>query len=436
MKKRYDESAKGMWGRATPIADGSHPNLFYNRDEIIELREMVLVRHTPQKLYDLYHSEIKGSMAEPAPDGAPETGKGHNIHFINCSAALSYMFEPNEKKAAAILAALRSFLRAFPDGLFHLGNRKNPEWNARACIAEEDKIVDWYHSFEAFNGMSLAWIFDLIQGLHPEMIVPEERIQIKEWFRKSAQPLKYISEKRIGGPLQWSIDGDSGDPKITREGKTISGYANWWSRDLMPSLACAFVSGSQEEVDFWADSGWPHEMLTADGYTEDYPPLTCNYFDMVMYLLAVFPSGANYDTYTREGYNHEDGTWHTNAYTAEGGAYHWAQMIGVMLGAEMAYHNGMTGVFEITDAGEPAILRVCKRAIESRTERDLQPKNLSGHPRIGYDSSLMLGYRRYADPVLEDAISDVAPYAGFDVRDTVLEFMGYPRRIVWPNKNI
>jgi len=53
MEKRFDESPKGMWGRAKPIADDNHPNLFYDRDEIDELREMVLVRHIPQKLYDL-----------------------------------------------------------------------------------------------------------------------------------------------------------------------------------------------------------------------------------------------------------------------------------------------------------------------------------------------------------------------------------------------
>jgi hypothetical protein len=37
-----------MWGRITPIADGNHPNLYYNQSEIDELRQMVLVQHSPQ----------------------------------------------------------------------------------------------------------------------------------------------------------------------------------------------------------------------------------------------------------------------------------------------------------------------------------------------------------------------------------------------------
>ena len=91
-----------------------------------------------------------------------------------------------------------------------------------------------------------------------------------------------------------------------------------------------------------------------------------------MYLLAVYPSGANTDTYTREGYRLPDSDWYTTDYTS--GGYHFAQMSGAVLGAEMAYHNGMTGVFTLTDKGtEPALLRHWKRAIQSRTEIDRRP---------------------------------------------------------------
>jgi hypothetical protein len=43
-----------------------------------------------------------------------------------------------------------------------------------------------------------------------------------------------------------------------------------------PSLACALVSGDQAAVDYWADSGWPHELLTFDGVTDSYPSDAAN----------------------------------------------------------------------------------------------------------------------------------------------------------------
>ena len=142
---------------------------------------------------------------------------------------------------------------------------------------------------------------------------------------------------------------------------------NWYSRYMGPSLACAVVSGNQAAVDYWADSGWPHDLLTFDGVTATYPSDAANRYDLVMYLLAVYPSGANSDTYAREGFRLPEREWNTTDYTS--GGYHLAQMSGAVLGAEMAYHNGMTGVFGLTGQGtEPALLRHCKRAIQSRNE--------------------------------------------------------------------
>ena len=33
----HADAPKGKWGRVTPIADGNHPNLYYDRGEIEEL---------------------------------------------------------------------------------------------------------------------------------------------------------------------------------------------------------------------------------------------------------------------------------------------------------------------------------------------------------------------------------------------------------------
>src|SRR5262249_36840777 len=129
-------------------------------------------------------------------------------------------------------------------------------------------------------------------------------------------------------------------------------------------------------------------------------------------LEAVFPSGANVDTYNREGYRFPQSDWYTVSYTAtpqnpaDGGSYHFAQMAGIILGAEMAYHNGMTGAFGITDAGtDAALLRTFKRAIASRNEVDRRPDSATGHPFIGYDEIIWTGHRRYEDPELESALS-------------------------------
>jgi hypothetical protein len=201
------------------------------------------------------------------------------------------------------------------------------------------------------------------------------------------------------------------------------------------------VSGDQTQVDFWVDSGWPHGRFTYDGasYT---PSVASNRFDVIMTLMAVLPSGANSDTYTREGYSSDTNEWYTTDYTW--GAYHFAEMQGIMTGAEMAFHNGMTGVFGITDAGsEPALLRTYKRAIQSRTELDHQPANPTGHPVIGFSPSLFAGLRRFGDPTLDAAVPGVLDFAGllpqgaapddreYDIPDEVWYFFGYPRRVMW-----
>jgi hypothetical protein len=70
-------------------------------------------------------------------------------------------------------------------------------------------------------------------------------------------------------------------------------------------------------------------------------------------------------------------------------------MQGPIMGAIMAYHNGMSRVFEITDVPgtEPAILRTFKRAIQSRTDRDARPDTVTGHPSIGYEPFIWIAHR-------------------------------------------
>src|SRR5262245_65316142 len=134
------DSPKGKWGRVTPIADGNHPNLYYDRGEIEELRRMMLVQHGPKHLVDRYRAEIRDAVAvRTIPDSK-------NPHPTNMKAALSYAIEPTDAKAAAIRASLLSFVDAFPGGL--------PSWyDTPGCY---------------FSGYSAPWMFDLISAFHPD----------------------------------------------------------------------------------------------------------------------------------------------------------------------------------------------------------------------------------------------------------------------------
>jgi len=395
---------KGKWGRVTPIADTNHPNLYFDRGEIQELRQMMRVQHSPQHLYNRYKTEIRDAVAvKTIPDNK-------SPHHANMKAALGYAIEPTTAKADAIRASLLSFISAFPNGL--------PGWyGTPGCY---------------FSGYSVPWMFDLLLAYHPDKLSSSEKTTLKAWFRKSAQNLRFDT-RNPGAP---SASGRDVVPPVTREGKTMVSFPNWFSRYMGPSLACALVSGDQAAVDYWADSGWPHELLTFDGVTDTYPADTANRYDLVMYLLTVYPSGANSDTYGREGYRLPQSDWYTTDYTS--GGYHLAQMSGAVLGAEMAYHNGMTGVFTLTDQGtEPALLRHWKRAIQSRTEIDRRPGNKFGHPVIGHSQEIWAGYRRYADSTIEGAVSSLmdSKTDEQELPSAVWEFFGHPRRIVWPAKN-
>jgi len=116
----------------------------------------------------------------------------------------------------------------------------------------------------------------------------------------------------------------------------------------------------------------------------------------------------------------------------------------------------MTDVYKLTDAGEPALLRTYKRAIASRNEVD-NSTHWSNHedcktyapnpgqPIIGWDPIIYLGYRRYADPMIENAILDIPNNGKFlawppshiarnDLSTEFSPFFGYPRHTVGKRK--
>src|SRR5262245_14385280 len=307
------DSPKGLWGRVTPIADNNHPNLFYNQREVDELRRMVLVQRNPMDLANLYDSSIKDVHAIFTQN------KCIWENITNMKTALSYMIEPTDSKASAIRAYLLALQKFRSRGL-----------------------PDWYT--ECFRAYPSAWMFDLVQAYHPHLFSAAEKSSLKNWFALSSTKLKFNTrdERKI------SASGfEMPPPPRLIEGKLVQGFPNWYSRYMAPALAAALVSGDQSLVDYWADSGWPHDLFTFHGVNVNgpYPSDSANRYDLVMYLLAVYPSGANTDTYTREGYNRSNGTWYNVDYSW--GVYHWAQIGPALLAAEMAYHNACQGCLRL-----------------------------------------------------------------------------------------
>ena len=160
------DSPKGKWGRVTPIAEGNHPNLYYDRGEIEELRRMMLVQHSPQHLYDRYKAEIRGTVAvKTIPDNK-------RPHHTNMKAALSYAIEPTDAKATAIRAALLSYLDAFPGGL--------PGWyETPGCY---------------FSGYSAPWMFDLLLAYHPDRLSTAEKARLA--IARSPKPIRIAPSGR------------------------------------------------------------------------------------------------------------------------------------------------------------------------------------------------------------------------------------------------
>ena len=373
--------APGQWGRVVPIADNAHPNLFWNQSEINQLRQMVLVDHSPAYLYNAYRDKMQGLLADPSYDTL------HNRGFF---VGITYMLEPTQAKANAIRSALLTYQSQNPSGI--------PHWYSAAC----------------FCGWPLALWFDLIQAYHPNTLSTSEKNSLKAYFKLSADAQKVDSNNP---QLVTGSGNEDPGPPITREGKSVQEIPNWYTREMGMAGAFVLLGGTQADVDFWFDSGWPHTLFTFDGVTPTFPPDTQNRYDMITSILAMYPSGADVESYTREGLNMNDNppTWHTQQFYSHG-AYHLAQQTGAYMGALMAWHNGMTQVWTIVNEGNtvPNLLRNMKRALASRNERDTADWSCCNGLApgftmlVGYEPMLMLGQRFYpSDSTIQQGMPGV-----------------------------
>jgi hypothetical protein len=367
----------GLWGRAVPTADNNHPNLFWNLSEIVQLRQMVN-NNNPAALRTLYDTYMRGVVAVPLiMDGA---GSDQTDWY----AAISYMIEPTTAKASAIRTAMLNFIAANPGGP---GN-----WYSQQCLC----------------GYIMALWYDLVQGLDPSTFSGTERTQIKNWFKTASRSLITDSNNPCAGTVNGSCPPDTVPADEVHQGKALNSLVNWYVRYMGPSLAMAFMGGDQSDVDFWIDSGWPHTLFTYSGVTGSFPPDTQNRWEVMLYLLAVHADGANFESYSREGYNDlaNPKTWNCINYVApdprDGCSYHFAVMKDPILGALMGWHNGMNNAVMISDiAGDPAMLRTFKKAIATRFETDTNTATLTGHPILWKDPILHVAARMYPnDPTV------------------------------------
>jgi hypothetical protein len=133
-------------------------------------------------------------------------------------------------------------------------------------------------------------MFDLIQGYHPAVLSSVEHSKIKDWFSMSSNNRKVDSNdprKITQSGLTWP------KPPVMHQGKLVAGIPNWFTRYLAINFSAAMVGGNQENVTYWADSGWPHDLFTFDRVTSSWPPDDQNRYNIVTSLLAVYADGAN-----------------------------------------------------------------------------------------------------------------------------------------------
>jgi hypothetical protein len=404
-------SQKGQWGQIRVIAQ--HPNLYYNQSEIDELRDMILRRKSPPTIVDIYNQHIKDATAIKPPNPYPKSwpdslNQGRPVSQQNMKAALSYMIEPSQTKAQAIRTALQGFMQTFPNGMnggFDYG----------------------------MTGPSAAFMFDV--AYNSPVFSIQDKQAIEAWFQQSAQAgMRIATDRSTKG---WKIQRTG---VSSYEGKQLTTYVNWWAMMMSSSLAMALVSKDQAAVEFWADSGWPHDMLTVEGASPTWPPLTANLYDLTMYLLSVLPSGAHLETYSRASWDPDTRTFVALSNIYQGGPkviYHIAWMHPILMAAEGAYHNGFNA-YAVKSSSDPlpAIQRYLRfnYGLRGATHReDNTPADADSGCLIGYNLIHWYGYRRYDDPVLEKAALESTCYGGGFAGGPagpaeILPFFGYPRR--------
>jgi hypothetical protein len=400
-------SAKGEFGRARPIPDDQHPRLIYNQDEVTALRSLVNGGTIPllNSAWNVVRNKNAILMGANWPSAYPESARhGRTFNYHNQEAALSYAIEPTTAKANAIRSALNDMKNRFPNG--RRGDLNFGTWH-----------------------FSAAMMFDFIQAYHPGHFTSAERAAMKEWFRRCANVTNSVRVHMDRNHLLSFGEYNSSNYDRTDAGKRVTFYTNWFIRAVSSTGAAALVSGDQTQVDTYFDSGWPHAVLHKGQITSTFPPtnLGLNRFDLIMYILSFHPHGECTDTWGREHYRHPQNDFNTSVY----GRYHPSTWSNAMMAAEMAYRNGMTGVFGIKDSF--VTLPYLRLGAEFMFDhRNAINRGAGGEPLRAFRFSLCnLAWSRYDTTKINLSMSNLIDTEdGGEFTNPFLDIYKYPRRVV------
>jgi hypothetical protein len=356
------------YGQVTAISPASHPNLYFNNEEIVALREAVLVARAPQYAVDTFNNIRNASPANkpsnlnslPWPDNYTA---GRLATLENTKACFSYLIEPTQEKALALKAALLS-------------------WTS-------DPNRGWSHDVQSAGHahFALAWMYDLIYGAG--VLSDSEKADIDGFFSDISRLLAFDNPT-------WT---NSTRYNVSEEGSYRESYENWWQFDFHAGVVFALVSHDQSAVDRIFVTSVPEDYFLQD--ISPYAPDTRSFKNMINGL--VYPSGFNFDGYHRD-------------YSFEGQSYHYFALLPAVVAAEAVAHNG----FDAWSYQSQALLRTFKKGASWAGEA------MRGPSTDNYLPSFWIAYRRFPnDSVIQSSIADGRARSNFPwIFDSTLPLWG------------
>jgi hypothetical protein len=281
----------------------NHPNLWYNQAEIETMRKMILNDRSPAKLVQIYESKVRGKMAADPPSNWSTAWKDSYTQVYgktidNMKAAMSYLVEPSQAKAQRIKEAIF-------------------RWKAKGISRFTDPLMN------GFAILPLPFLFDLTYNAG--IYSASEKAELKQFFTDVAkQSIAYYSNQKIRSNCI-----NSTTPRLTKEGIAKQALQNHYAFYVASNTCCALCGTDQALLEYITENRCKkvYDDPLYDGFT--FAETECYLRGLYQYAAGmVFPSGRSYDYYFRDA-------------VTPGDTYHEYSLVGVYMGLEAAYHNGL-----------------------------------------------------------------------------------------------